>query len=83
MILGSDAWLIGMTYRLLLFNQLSPQILSPRTAIIKYFFNNNASMTDNLVQELSGEEAIEMLESVFEEKGATGFGFRMAPSRGL
>ncbi len=29
------------------------------------------------------EEAIEMLGSVFEEKGATGFGFRMAPERGL
>ena len=29
------------------------------------------------------EEAIEMLESVFEEKGAAGFGFRMAPERGL
>ncbi len=58
--------------------------LTPEIADAMYRLTSLASFEDRFViPPAHREEAIEMLDSVFEEKGATGFGFRMAPERGL
>ena len=57
---------------------------TPETADAIYRLTSLANFDDRFVIPPSHrEEAIEMLESVFEEKGAAGFGFRMPPERGL
>ncbi len=57
---------------------------SPEVADAIYRLTSLANFEDRFViPPAHREEAIEMLESVFEKKGAAGFGFRMAPERGL
>ncbi len=65
-------------------NALQEVQTSPDMADAIYRLTSLANFEDRFVIPPSHrEEAIEMMESVFEEKGATGFGFRMAPERGL
>ena len=65
-------------------NALQEVQTPPDMADAIYRLTSLANFEDRFVIPMAHrEEAIEMLESVFEEKGATGFGFRMAPERGL
>lgn len=65
-------------------NSLQEVQTSPEMADEIYRLTSLANFDDRFViPPAHREEAIEMLESVFEEKGAAGFGFRMAPERGL